>query len=292
MASRSTAPAASNGASAARPRDPPATTFEADPVLDDITPVGDSTTTPISPPPPTKPYFGLTLVTNWPPPTKELVQPYNTFLQSIRECFDPSDLEGDAPSVYLYDGAYLHVTVATLHPVLPRRQLLSEPQGTPDNDPEYYENLEETWKNFVSSARSRSDWPTVPLRFEIDSCQIGTKAGILLWKETTGGLAQIRSCLKEEAAKTNVSSPRGGGGEIRIHSIPPIVHSTFLRFRRAPLNTNGENVQSKMSAVVMPKLKDTFHYTIIARDVKLACERIPYMHITNHPEYILASYPF
>ena len=248
-----------------RPQDPPATEFEADPVVSDL--ISDNRPQ----------YFGLVVVTGW-PPTPKMVSSYRTFIENIRQCFDDDDLIGDYPSVYLYDSAHLHVTVASLHPVRVR-SIGAEPST-------HYEALEKSWRHLVESASRRPEWPTSPLEFEIDSCQIGRKAGIMLWKESTGGLAKIRSCLASEASEKNHSTE----SPLKIHSIPGIIHSTFLRFNRIP-SSNGELVQSRLQSKVLPALHDTFSGRVIYSDVKLVCERIPYMHIPNDKRHVIASFP-
>jgi hypothetical protein len=214
-------------------------------------------------------YVGFVLVAGW-PPQPESNAPYSTFIESVKECFDPVDLDGDRPAVYLYPPPFLHVTIATFLPI-----------QTAQEGGSLLESSRQAWTELVSAASQHPDWPTSPLQLEIDAAQIGTKAGILLWKETTGGLQAMRTCLANEAPK------RG----IKIHNIPGIIHSSFLRFSRVP-STAGATVQERFQSKVLPKLKDIFSQPSVAKDVKLACERTPYMHIPNDSEHVYLTLPF
>lgn len=255
-----------------RPQDPPATQFESDPILKDLLLPADERPE----------YFGLVLVAAWPPSQEVIATPYNNFINQVRQCFDEKDLmkTGESPpSVYLYDSAYLHVTIATLHPLRPRKNN----NESDDDDSIYFKSLEESWKLFVKDAAKHSDWPKAPLRFQIDSCQIGTRAGIVLWKETTGGLRTIRTILSLVAEAREEQN-------FKIHSVPGIIHSTFLRFHDVP-TTDGEIVQSTFQTNVLNNLNDMFKdVTMTSPDIKLVCERIPYMHSPNDEHHVIATF--
>lgn len=240
-----------------RCKDGPATCFQADPIVQAIFNKDQD-------------YVGLVLVAGWPPQT-EINAPYSTFIESVKECFDPVDLDGDRPAVYLYPPQFLHVTIATLLPI-----------QTVQEGGSLFESSRQAWIELVSTTASQHpDWPTSPLQLEIDTAQIGTKAGILLWKETTGGLEAMRTCLASEA-------PTRG---MKIESIPGIIHSSFLRFSQVP-STDGATVQERFQSKVLPRLKDIFSQPFLAKDAKLACGRTPYMHIPNDSEHVYLTLPF
>ena len=95
-----------------KPRDGPATAFEADPIVSDIFTCNDGD------------YFGLVLVTNWPPPIDFMDKPYQKFLTAVRTCFNRQDFisnnsESHVPAVYLYPTVHLHITLATF--IRPRK---------------------------------------------------------------------------------------------------------------------------------------------------------------------------
>lgn len=117
-----------------QPRDSPSVTFQVDPHLKNIY---------------NKEQFGVVLVAAW-PPNKSFLEGYDTFINKVKECFDPIDLmlrvedndddddhddvqeeesvmkQGEtdvqtksqmsSPNVYLYPPQHLHITVATFHP--------------------------------------------------------------------------------------------------------------------------------------------------------------------------------
>jgi hypothetical protein len=84
------------------------------------------------------------------------------------------------------------------------------------------------WKKVLLRASSSDDWPRRPLKLQLDSAQIGNRAGILLWKEHTGGIAKMRSCLRAAANEEDPSSDL-----VRDHlRIPDIIHTTFLRYHQ------------------------------------------------------------
>ena len=99
------------------------------------------------------------------------------------------------------------------------------------------------WKSVLLQASASPDWPKRPLELELDSARIGNRAGILLWKERTGGLFQMRSCLEDAAAA--VSNPEESlSFRFSQHlKIPNIVHTTFVRYR------NVEDCASKSQSI-------------------------------------------
>jgi hypothetical protein len=124
--------------------DVPATCFQADPVVQALF---DND----------RGYVGFVLVAGWPPQT-EINGPYSTFIDSVKECFDPVDLDSDRPAVYLYPPQFLHVTIATFLSI-----------QTVQEGGSLFENSYDAWIELVSTTASQHpDWPTSPLQLEID----------------------------------------------------------------------------------------------------------------------------
>lgn len=236
-----------------RPRDGPATTFEVDPVITEILASSQESND----------HFGLVLVVGW-PPKKELEEPYQELVQAVRSCFDEED---HGQGAYFYPFSSLHVTVATLHAFT----LLTR-------DSKERAVLEQQWRKVVNAACQRPEWPKQTLKLEVDSCQIGSRAGILLWKETTGGLQRMRTCIQNETMKRQAELQEAGV-IVETLRIPGIVHTSFLRFP-FPITTKGEIVQERFQTNVLPRLRDMFGKPITADTVVLVCERTPYLH---HP---------
>lgn len=229
----------------AKPRDGPATSFYADPFVGAIY-RGESD------------YFDLVMHAGAP----LLVEPedlkaYGDFVQLVQNCLDPRDLEGDHPTAFFYEPDYLHVTIATLYPM--------EKQSS-DVD---YDEIKTYFKGLVEEASQRPEWPQKSLQLHLESAQLGSKAGILLWKEVTGAMSKIRECL---VATENERL----GSSWTIHSIPGIVHTTFLRFAEDP-KTNGEVLQEQFQTTVLPVVPGIFDRTVSVSKAHLVCETTPYM---------------
>ena len=271
-----------------KPRDGPATVFEADPMVSDIFTGQDGD------------YFGLVLVANWPPsPTSDMEGPYQDFLGAVKSCFRDEDVVAAAtssdttstdstaslPSVYLYPTRHLHITVATF---VPATKIVGKNNTNSFSTKELRDAKRAQALDLLQAASKLPEWPTEPLQLVVDSAQIGKRAGILLWKDLSGGIAAIRNCLR--TASTEASIP----------IIPGIIHSTFLRFSRTP-QTPGEKVQEAFESKIKGRLgTDFFHdadsttssrkpLVLRANTVKLACESTPYMHIPKDDEHVLWS---
>eukprot|EP00980_Cylindrotheca_fusiformis_P002549 scaffold603_cov118-Cylindrotheca_fusiformis.AAC.1 len=235
--------------------DGPSTSFQADPVVASLFDKTDD-------------YFGLVLVANWPPDLTVVDPPYQRFLQNVRKCFHKDDLAGDRPSVYLYPTQCLHITIATLHHVQKKQDGID------------YSKIENDWTDLVQNASKLSSWPQGPLNFRLASTQLGTKAGILLWTDITGGVQEMRNCLDQEASTRSM----------KIHSIPGIVHSTFLRFHKVPKQIPGEEIQNRFQELVVRSVENIFEDTLLtSQSAKLVCETTPYMHIPQDDSHILLA---
>ncbi|KAL3781754.1 hypothetical protein HJC23_004853 [Cyclotella cryptica] len=249
----------------------PSTQFSADPLVSSLFSKEDD-------------YFGLVLVTGWPPNFESMNQPYQAFLKQVRKCFAHSDLESRGikpPSVYLYPLSSLHITIATLCPVQKKRVERGE---------EYYNDLQNKYVELTKAASLRDEWPKPtrkePLDLQVESVQLCQKAGILLWKDVSGSIHAMRKCLKEEALH------RG----LEIYSIPNIIHSTFLRFAQEPSENSGrgEDIQQKFQTIVAPNVGEIFgsnlQQPVISLSCrpfcKLVCETTPYMHIPDDEQHV------
>jgi hypothetical protein len=268
-----------------QPRDGPATVFEADPKVRDIFNTKDGD------------YFGLVLVAGWPPNPAVMDPPYQEFLDSVRECFEESDLRasttpspgqddscGDAvavaaispsmpPAVYLYPSCHLHITLATFAPP-ERKDSTKDAIGDHDRFVADYVNL-------VQEASRRPEWPIEPIQLVVDSTQLGSKAGILLWRDISGTVVRIRECLRNTALER----------QMEIHAVPGIIHSTFLRFSQIP-NTPGDTVQERYKSKVVPRVTTIFDTPVVANTIKLVCESTPYMHIPDDDEHVMFTMSF
>jgi hypothetical protein len=229
--------------------------------------------------------FGMVVVAGWVP--SELFQRcYNTkFLPAVQQCFQESDWKSSQedvmPKVYLYPSQALHVTIATFHAFVRPPEECHVP----------HEVLTREWSQILEAASSRPEWPTQPLELVLSGAQIGQRAGILLWKDLSGGVDQMRVAIHAETQARHDHLIQQ-----QIHpetlAIPGIIHTTFLRFHRIP-DTEGALVQERFQQHVLlrnaPEELSTafFPNPIPVTQVKLACERRPYMHIPNDERHVL-----
>jgi len=198
------------------------------------------------------------------------------------------------PAVYVQPIFALHVTLATftrIHKVVDH--------NTAGMDRREFEKKRAT--ELVRSASKFPEWPKEPIRLVADSAQIGTRAGILLWKDLSGGVEAIRNCLRKAAASEATPSNSSSPLQHKTYpTIPGIIHSTILRFSTVP-KTPGNQVQKKFGSAVREKIgKDFFpnsgneedknNFVIVADTVRLACESTPYMHFDADEEHVLWSY--
>ena len=258
-----------------RPNDGPATTFVGDPMVAPLFTKDDD-------------YFGLVLVAGW-PVNQVMNSAYELFQEAVGKCFDKADLESNGvkpPNVYLYPVECLHVTIATLHHVQRKQKGLGE---------DYYTNLTKKYVDLVKAASQHQKWPRYairndisysPLNLELESVQLGRNAGILLWKDISGCINDMRMCIQEEAINRNIA----------IYKIPNIIHSTFLRFGDVPISSgSGEEIQQKFQTSVVPIVHEIFGQVFSRTDVsvwndslcKLVCETTPYMHIPDDEDHVL-----
>lgn len=226
--------------------------------------------------------FGIVMVAGWVPSEATQSAYTKKFLPAVKKCFQESDWSPSSadgiPNVYLYPSRYLHVTVATLHAFW--RPLDSESKK---------KTLAKEWTDLAKAASEREEWPKAPLQLALDSAQIGKKAGILLWKELSGGMDQMRICIKAEAANRERRLIQAGIDPGTLH-IPGIIHSTFLRFHELP-ETPGKVIQESFEKHVKEPIDSFFPEPITAPQAKVVYERLPYMHIEDDERHVFATFP-
>mmetsp|Transcript_25459 Transcript_25459/g.31367 ORF Transcript_25459/g.31367 Transcript_25459/m.31367 type:complete len:293 (-) Transcript_25459:107-985(-) len=272
------------------PRDKPATTFIPDPYLQTLY---------------TQEQFGVVLVAAW-PPSQSFIEKYEKFVSRVKQCFGPIDIHLEQlntpadnddvpisiPNAYIYPPQYMHITVATFHPM--NQSFFTNENDTDNNDDENMkkkrmESYKQACTKIVQNAMQRNDWPKEKFHLQIDRAQIGEKAGILLWKHVDGGegrgqgiLHRMRNILQVEYEKfvlrdssiqsrsssssTSIEIPKG-----KEIIIPGIIHSTFLRFSSIPV-IPGEIVQDKFQSTVQPYVKEMFG-DVCVDSVRLVVEK-------------------
>jgi hypothetical protein len=162
--------------------------------------------------------FCLGLIVNWPPPLV-MQKDYESFVSKVQQLF-----QQDEDSFYFLPFQTLHITVATLYPAtrLDAMENVSIDQ------------IKKDWKDILLRTSKLPEWPKDPLHFSVESSQIGARAGILLWKEHTGGLDRIRSCLARAVEDSGVTMKTHLEEYMRI---PDIIHSTFVRYAKQPTSS-------------------------------------------------------
>lgn len=248
-----------------KPLDGPATTFEADPFVADIPTCDDGD------------YFGLVLVTNW-PPTSNIEGSYRDFREAVASCFDPEDTSGESPAVYFQPTEHLHITLSTFVRIAKIDDASTDDEWSSD---ERRRDSQNRAIALVQAASALPDWPTDPIRLVVDSAQIGNRAGIVLWKDLSGGIDVIRRCLAQSSTVESQDYP----------VIPGIIHSTVLRFASVP-KTPGEQVQEAFQSRILGNIgTDLFpsETIFVTTRVQLALETSPYMHIPDDSDHVLWS---
>jgi hypothetical protein len=186
-------------------------------------------------------------------------EPYQRLVQAIQnECFYPKYVTSTAQQQHLavafmpFDS--LDTTVATLFPTTRVDEMtITIPQ------------LEEDWKQIILEASKLPEWPQAAFQLHIDSAKIASRAGILLWKETTGGLDRMRKCL-QQIVYQDEGSTRQYSYLQDVFCFPSIVHTTILRYSSVPQATSHAHAQSQLeNKVVLPQLHEIFSEPIVAK---------------------------
>lgn len=245
------------------PRDGASTTFEKDTWLELLSSEEEGK------------LFGVVLVANWPPEVS-ITGPYESILPSLRQCFDDVDYavtdDENLPAVYIYPPETLHITLATFTTFNTSDEVANR------------EQYSQACKEVMEKSFCRKDWPKGKIEIEIERTQVGSKAGIFLWKNENGQIATMRKIIHEEFNTLFKKNPQQFCNKELI--IPGIIHSTFLRFGHVP-KSNGDLVQERLKKM-QSKIKDSFG-KVELKTVRLAIERTPYMHIPFNDRHVLTS---
>ena len=217
----------------------------------------------------TAPGYTLPLIAAWPVDEDQWGDSYAQLLTTFKNCWNPDSIK----ALYLYPLEHLHVTIATCFrditrdvPSLERTELVDK------------------WRQVLQHAAKLPEWPQKPLKLVLDSVQVGRVACILLWKDSTGGVQAIRSCLVQ--AVKDLSHL-----QVEPFGIPDIIHTTFCRFVAKP-NAQRSVVQEMVAKNVVPRLVDYFPRPIIVPTCKLVSELRPYMHIPHDDEHAHVTLSF
>ena len=218
---------------------------------------------------------GIVLVANW-PPKKTFTAPYEKFLPIARTCFDAEDCEANEetgiPAAYFYPPETLHITIATFIP-------FHEPMASKK------EECTLACIEIMNKSFARKDWPQKPFHVEFDCAQIGSKAGIFMWKNEDGMIAKMRQIIQEEHNFYNETNSKNLNDRKLI--IPGIIHSTFLRFGSVPV-TDGKAVHERFEGAIKDLTKSFGKIQVYC--TRLVIERSPYMHIPFNNQHVLTSF--
>mmetsp|Transcript_2355 Transcript_2355/g.5853 ORF Transcript_2355/g.5853 Transcript_2355/m.5853 type:complete len:306 (+) Transcript_2355:80-997(+) len=125
------------------------------------------------------------------------------------------------------------------------------------------------------------DGKAAPLSLQLHSCQLGAKAAILLWKDSSGQVRRLRSLLRQEIEDdNNISEENRTAQQLLAQGlhIPDILHTTVLRFSRTPPGDGAQiqaNFQRALGGQQSPPMVQ-LQWDIDS--ITLVCERRPYMH--------------
>jgi len=229
--------------------------------------------------------FGLVLVAGWPPSTA-VQQDYTTrIVPLLRQCLDDDD---PAAAAYVYPSTALHCTLATLWPFVPSRQRNQQPVATRHEQDELSQHATRVvqraltrWKQQQQQQQQQVDGKAAPLSLQLHSCQLGAKAAILLWKDSSGQVRRLRSLLRQEIEDdNNISEENRTAQQLLAQGlhIPDILHTTVLRFSRTPPGDGAQiqaNFQRALGGQQSPPMVQ-LQWDIDS--ITLVCERRPYMH--------------
>jgi hypothetical protein len=236
--------------------------------------------------------FGLVVVTNWQQRARNatLAAAYEEFYQRVQAClndFFGNPTEHEQPYYYLYPVQALHVTVATFVRLQTMDSLRLElQQDSSTRLDSYCQAQVEYWQVVWQRAIALPQWPSSTLlELRVQSVRLSSAAGILLWQETSGNLAQIRTCLQTAYNATKQEMGTQIDWDTTSFAIPGIVHSTFLRYPSWVPRRSLLQLQERLRSVVFPSV------TISVSDLLLVWERQPYMHVPANPRHVLACYP-
>ncbi len=236
--------------------------------------------------------FGLPVVAGWRSFPLSLQPSYKELATDALGCFTATTgfgVSGEVsePEAHIYPFEDLHVTVVTFRPLL---------------KPKSSEEVEATKKfcwRIADGAVRRRDWPksndgeeSPKLCFRMKQIRLGKRNAILKWEELTGNLNIMRRCLREEleAQKRILNMQKGrigGDGADSLSqmtlTVPDLVHSTFIRFWKAP--SNPEKIQHVFEKVSKGRILQA--KIDIDLNIKLVCEDVPCMHIPVDHDHVI-----
>lgn len=263
------------------PRDGPATTFQSDEAIralmeanEDGFGVDDET-------------YGLVLVAGWPAPAAWQQLYGEEIRPRLSACFP-----NDTSSVYIYPPEALHVTLATFWSFHRQEELSSTHRKALEHH--VHRVVERAWQNYLDDYPRENNFV-----LDIQSAQMGAKAGILLWKESTGRLDAFRAILRqtcqeecEQLVQRGINSDNDSITEFlqEVFSnliLPNIVHSTVVRFAATP-RTDGAMVQDLFRRTLLDELAaNLIPQSIPLESITLVCEKKPYMHVPQDEDHVL-----
>lgn len=174
-------------------------------------------------------------------------------------------------SVYMYPRQYLHITLGPPALFLHENAVSVEKRG----------HFERLWHEKVEEATKRDDWPQV-FELHYKEMRLEAAAAFFVVEDRSGSISTVRTILKrlsEEIVSQHPDFP-----QIRI---PNIIHTTFLRFMKAPL-VSEEEVRVRFG-----KLQAFWKEPIAVKCEKMVHMREvrPYLHQDN-TNNILGEYKY
>mmetsp|Transcript_17827 Transcript_17827/g.38556 ORF Transcript_17827/g.38556 Transcript_17827/m.38556 type:complete len:376 (+) Transcript_17827:38-1165(+) len=187
-----------------------------------------------------------------------------------------NDCKGPAAHVYPFED--LHVTVATF-------RARNDPAPANGND---VRTIKQFCVDVTQKASEREQWPREgsKLLLRPREVRLSHKNAIILWEESSGNLDAMRRCIEEEMREALSKISSGERKVVDAHlsfDVPPIVHSTFLRFWAAPSDPRSilETFSGEVSADILGS-----EFEVDTSSVALVFEDSPCMHV-GHDETIL-----
>ena len=236
--------------------------------------------------------FGMPLVASWRSFPPEMELGYERLVTRIQPLFastsgfyimgdDMSKIDCINPEAHIYPFKDMHITVATFrtkNDKLPAKR-------------EDVEAIKQFSKDVLQKASRRPDWPEEgsKLRIQPLAIKLGNKNAIILWNEMTGNMDRMRGCIQKEmeAARSQITDVTFKGmidSSLASYDIPPIVHSTFIRFWRKP-----SNPEILMHTFNEERLVDVIpaEFEVGTDSVQLIYEDTICMHIDREEDHVL-----
>jgi hypothetical protein len=142
--------------------------------------------------------------------------------------------------------------------------------------------FEEEWHTRIAAWAAS---PEFPAAFEVEygEMRLSVAAGFFLVRDASDSVGRIRAKLREIAAEVNATNP-----QFPALRCPDIVHSTFLRYERAP-EVGETEVRARFD-----RLRESWGSGTVAvpcRELVYIREVRPYLHQDNTGN-ILGTFPF